>query len=74
MNLSWQLVTVVAILVVCATILALFSGNVEIFEYVVTAVLSFLAGFGVGAYIVWRALTSDPVQEVLESGEEEGRG
>lgn len=56
-KITWQLVTILAIIVIACTILAALSGYVEIFKYTVTAVLSFLSGLGVGAYIVWKALT-----------------
>ncbi|MEM0065019.1 MAG: hypothetical protein QW253_00095 [Metallosphaera sp.] len=56
-SITWQLVVIVAITIVCATVLAVFSGNVDIFKYTLTAVLSFLSGLGVGAYIVWKAIT-----------------
>lgn len=55
-KISWQLVVVLAILIICTTILAVFSGDTEIFKYVITAVLSFLGGLGTGVYITWKAL------------------
>jgi hypothetical protein len=55
-KLSWSLVVLLAIIVICSAALAYLAGDIEIFKYVVTAVLSFLAGLGTGIITTWYAL------------------
>jgi hypothetical protein len=55
-KLGWGLVILLAIIVICSAALAYLASDVEIFKYVVTAVLSFLAGLGTGIITAWYAL------------------
>jgi len=55
-KLSWSLVALLAIIVICSAVLAYLAQDIEIFKYVVTAVLSFLAGLGTGIVVTWYAL------------------